>query len=74
MSEEYQTEEEQIEALKRWWKENGKSIIAGLVLGIGSIGGYRYWQARLQSLSLSICTAVLATTPLILQWPVMQYY
>jgi len=44
MSDEYQTEEEQIEAIKRWWKENGKSIILGFVLGIGGIGGYRYWQ------------------------------
>jgi len=45
MSEEYQTEEEQIEAIKRWWKENGKSIILGFVLGIGGIGGFRYWQS-----------------------------
>lgn len=59
MSEEYQTEEEQIAAIKRWWKENGKSIILGLVLGIGGISGYRYWQgtvveqAQLASTSFS---------------------
>ena len=23
----YQTEEEQVEAIKKWWKENGKSVI-----------------------------------------------
>ncbi len=46
MSEEYRTEEEQIEAIKSWWKENGKSILLGLVLGIGGIGGYRYWQSN----------------------------
>ena len=46
MSEEYQTEEEQIDAIKRWWKENGKSIILGFVLGIGGIGGFKYWQAN----------------------------
>ncbi|VAW93361.1 FIG00449901: hypothetical protein [hydrothermal vent metagenome] len=46
MSDEYQTEEEQIEAIKKWWKENGKSIILGLVLGIGGIGGYRFWQSN----------------------------
>ena len=45
MSEEYQTEDEQIDAIKRWWKENGNSIILGLVLGIGGIGGFKYWQA-----------------------------
>ncbi len=46
MSDEYQTEEEQIEKIKAWWKENGKSIILGLVLGIGGIGGYRFWQSN----------------------------
>ncbi len=47
MSEEYRTEEEQIEVIKKWWKENGKSIILGLVLGIGGIGGYRFWQSNI---------------------------
>jgi predicted negative regulator of RcsB-dependent stress response len=36
------TEEEQIEALKRWWEENGKQIILGLAL---IVGGYFGWQA-----------------------------
>ncbi len=39
----YQTEEEQVEALKRWWKENGTSIIAGIVLGLGGIFGWQAW-------------------------------
>lgn len=39
----YQTEEEQVEALKRWWKENGTSIIAGVVLGLGGIFGWQAW-------------------------------
>jgi len=40
----YDTEEEQVEALKRWWKENGQSTIAGLVVGIALILGWNYWQ------------------------------
>lgn len=39
----YQTEEEQVEALKRWWKENGTSIIAGAVIGLGGIFGWQAW-------------------------------
>lgn len=39
----YQTEEEQVEAIKSWWKENGKSVIAGLVLGLGLVGGGKGW-------------------------------
>jgi len=40
----YDTEEEQVEALKRWWKENSISIIVGLVMGIVIILGWNYWQ------------------------------
>ena len=40
----YETEEEQVEALKRWWKENGTSTIVGLVVGIVIILGWNYWQ------------------------------
>ena len=40
----YQTEEEQVEAIKKWWKENGKSVIGGIVLGFAIIGGWQGWQ------------------------------
>lgn len=38
-----QTEEEQVEKLKAWLKENGVSIVLGIVIGVGGIGGYNYW-------------------------------
>ncbi len=38
------TEEEQVEKLKAWLKENGLSIVLGIVIGVGGIGGYNYWQ------------------------------
>lgn len=37
------SEEETIQAIKDWWKENGRAVIAGIVLGIGGIFGVRYW-------------------------------
>ena len=40
----YQTEEEQVEAIKSWWKDNGKSVIGGIVLGFAIIGGWQGWQ------------------------------
>jgi len=40
----YDTEEEQVEALKRWWKENGTATIVGLVVGIAIILGWNYWR------------------------------
>lgn len=38
------TEEEQVEQIKNWIKKNGWSIIAGLVIGFGSISGWDYYQ------------------------------
>lgn len=40
----YDTEEEQLDALKRWWKENGQSAIVGLIAGIAIILGWNYWK------------------------------
>jgi len=34
------TEEEQVEQIKKWWKSNGKQIIAGAVIGLGGIFGW----------------------------------
>lgn len=40
---EHLTEEEQLEALKRWWKENGKSTVAAIaVIGAGFFGWNQY--------------------------------
>lgn len=39
----YQTEEQQVDAIKAFWKENGTGIIAGLVIGFGSFIGYGYY-------------------------------
>ncbi len=40
----YQTEDEQVEALKKWWQENGKSALFGVVLGLMAIFGWREWK------------------------------
>lgn len=39
----YETEEQQVEALKRWWRENGKLVITGVVLGLALVVGVRYY-------------------------------
>ncbi|MDA0119020.1 YfgM family protein [Vibrio sp. T11.5] len=40
----YDTEEQQVEAIKDWWKENGKAVIFGAVIGLGGLFGWRYYQ------------------------------
>ena len=40
----YKTDEEQIESLKKWWDENGTSVVFGILLGFGALFGWRWWQ------------------------------
>ena len=40
----YRTEEEQLAALKRWWKSNGTSILIGIALAVAVIFGWQAWQ------------------------------
>jgi len=42
----YETEEQQIEALKKWWKENGTSLIVGLFIGVSALFGWRYYDEQ----------------------------
>lgn len=46
----YQTEEQQVEAIKGFWKENGNAIIGGFAAGLAVFVGYNYYQeAKLDS-------------------------
>jgi predicted negative regulator of RcsB-dependent stress response len=42
---ENETEEQQIDALKEWWKQNGSAAVIGVVLGVGSLVGWKGWGA-----------------------------
>lgn len=37
-------EQEQLEALKGWWKENRNQILSGLLIVAVAVGGWRGWQ------------------------------
>lgn len=41
----YETEEQQVEALKDWWSENGRAVIAGVVIGATVVGGWTFWNS-----------------------------
>lgn len=43
---EYLTEQEQVELLKNWIKQYAFVIIAGVVIAVVAITGWRYWQQR----------------------------
>jgi predicted negative regulator of RcsB-dependent stress response len=39
----YETDEERVEAIKKWWKDNGLSVVAGVMIGLGAVFGWRWW-------------------------------
>ncbi|MDO4429682.1 MAG: tetratricopeptide repeat protein [Lonepinella koalarum] len=39
-------EEQEINELKAWWKENYKSLVLALILGVGGVSGWNFWQAQ----------------------------
>lgn len=50
----YTTDEETVEQLRAWWRENGPWIIGGLALGAAVLFGWRYWtEWREQQLALA---------------------
>lgn len=50
---EYASEEEQLEALRRWWGENGRSIVIGVIIGLAVLGGWRGWEWYMRNQSLA---------------------
>lgn len=45
----YASDEEQLEALKNWWKENGSSLITGIAIVLVVFFGTRWWQDSRQA-------------------------
>jgi len=44
----YQTDEQQAEAIKKWWKENGLSVVTGIALGFALLFAWRAWMSHVQ--------------------------
>lgn len=51
--ESYRTEEEQVEAIKRWWEENGRNIIIALVVTLSLGFGWKAWQSNREEQALA---------------------
>ncbi|VAW92507.1 hypothetical protein MNBD_GAMMA21-543 [hydrothermal vent metagenome] len=47
------TDDEQVEALKKWWKENGTAIIVGIIIGISAIVGFWKWNQHVEIQALA---------------------
>ena len=44
--ESYRTDEEQIDALKKWWQDNGKSTVLGILAALALVFGWQGWQKQ----------------------------
>ena len=49
----YRTEEEQIDFIKRWWKNNGSSVVTGIAVAVAIAVGWQTWHQREQAKSES---------------------
>ncbi|WP_234879047.1 YfgM family protein, partial [Salmonella enterica] len=43
----YENEHDQVDAIKRFFAENGKALAVGVILGVGALVGWRYWSSDL---------------------------
>ncbi|WP_298941887.1 tetratricopeptide repeat protein [uncultured Psychromonas sp.] len=39
----YETEEQQVDAIKKWWSDNGTMLVVGAVIGLAGLWGWRYY-------------------------------
>ena len=62
----YENENDQVEAVKRFFAENGKALAVGVILGVGALIGWRYWNSHqvdsARSASLAYQNAVTAVS------------
>ncbi len=42
------SEQEQLQEIRAWWAENGRFVIAGVVLGIVAIVGWNQWRSSIE--------------------------
>jgi len=48
VSDEFYSEQEQWERVKKWLRENGPWLVAGIVLGLAALAGWRWWEQRVE--------------------------
>ncbi|WP_158782643.1 YfgM family protein [Pantoea sp. BAV 3049] len=42
----YSNENEQVDALKSFFAQNGKALVVGVIIGVGALAGWRYWATH----------------------------
>lgn len=55
--ESYRTEEEQVEALKKWWEDNGRSTLVAILVALGASLGWQGWQQHKEETAIAASAA-----------------
>ena len=55
------SEKEQLEQVKSWIRENGMSLVLGVVLGLGGVYGWRGWQSHQVTVAEKVSAELHAT-------------
>ncbi|RWR02994.1 membrane protein [[Pantoea] beijingensis] len=42
----YSNDNDQVDALRRFFASNGKALVVGVILGVGALVGWRYWSTH----------------------------
>ena len=50
----YSNENEQTDALRNFFANNGKALAIGVVIGIAALGGWRYWSSHQDDTAKSV--------------------
>jgi predicted negative regulator of RcsB-dependent stress response len=53
----FYNEEEQWQRVKRWLRENGPWLVAGVLIGLAGLYGWRWWEARVQGQAVAASEA-----------------
>jgi predicted negative regulator of RcsB-dependent stress response len=53
----YNSEQEQVEALKAWWEKNGRTVIIAIIALLLGVFGWKSWQGQQQQKAESASTA-----------------
>lgn len=53
----YSNENEQADALRRFFSQNGKALVVGVILGVGALAGWHYWNSHESSTSREMSAA-----------------
>ena len=48
VDDDYYNEQEQWERVKQWVRENGPWMLAGVLLGLAALAGWRWWEQRVE--------------------------